>query len=101
MASKSAFVSLAFTPGLAGAVLETYALAPAASAWHLAPLPEGPGAEVGRLAAAVGAAGSRVAGEHIDVAAAVAAAAAGVSPPVPVVVTGSFLTVAAVRAAGL
>lgn len=77
------------------------ALAPAASAWHLAPLPEGPGAEVARLAAAVGAAGSRVAGEHIDVAAAVAAAAAGASPPVPVVVTGSFLTVAAVRADGL
>lgn len=77
------------------------ALAPAAAAWHLAPLPDGPGAEVSRLAAAVTAAGGRIAGEYADAPAAVAAAARQASPPVPVVVTGSFLTVAAVRAAGL
>ena len=77
------------------------ALAPATLAWHLAPLPEGPPTEVRRLAAAVAAAGGRIAGEYADVPAAVAAAAEQASPPMPVVVTGSFLTVAAVRAAGL
>ncbi|HHQ40890.1 MAG TPA: bifunctional tetrahydrofolate synthase/dihydrofolate synthase [Chromatiales bacterium] len=74
------------------------ALAPAVSAWHAAGLPGPRGLEGGALERRVRAAGVEAVEAHEDVTAALAAARAASAPGDRVLVTGSFLTVAAVLA---
>ena len=71
-------------------------LAPLAAAWHIAPLPTPRSAAVARLAAAVVAAGGAPQA-HADIAAALQAALAG-DDGLPLLVAGSFYTVAAALA---